>query len=825
MLFVEYGLVIMLIRQICTKGSICIVLILSVFGCTGGVKARDTEILPLNQQQTEFLLNVNTPQHTETVHTETVLEAITPPPPISNFTGDGKKGMSLGIQVPEGQGLNTALSNIPSMVQGCLVYNIRKYSAITVLDPVALDKVIMETLDGKYEDNLDIVRLGHIAHVEHWMTGRITETPYGYNLQFNVTDTTPNARTLASYSGNCTASQLIDQSAIQIASIELLTQMGVQLTTQAKNELSTTNTQQSIKAQSFLANSRASERQGGNEIEVYFNAVLAAKFDPTLPEAVNRSAILAANISSARTGDNLREDVRWRNEWVARLAETEKYVKDYNDYYNKYYSDYYNDFYKKYTDNWNKFIQSLPELPNTLFYTADARNYGATNYDNNTTSYTGIKAYLHASQNWIQSVQTAIQTMDAPVAEVQRTVQAEQAAVQAAIQEVVRTVNNGLNATGQMSRWRLQPLNVGVTAVRFNNSFVQNRRQKQENQTFNVTVELVNSQNNRVIGRSAFQTSRTFSITNSGLSVSDDEQKIVNFTNVNIHELPPSDDLLAIRIASVNGTAAETAIKNGVLSIQLVNVAEWNYNPWDYEMQNGQITQYYGKGSNIIIPGTILDEPVTSIKERVFSYNHRASITIPSSVTSIGNNAFSNNQLTSVTIGANVTLSSSAIGSSFEELYNSNGKLAQTYMRRDNSRTWGFNTTEADFNFDPATGTITGYYGNSSRITIPETIGGIPVTAIRNGVFNLQKKRDGRQIKSGGIRQYIVYEMRIGKNVAFDNSAFTDSDFGVYYRRNKRKAGTYIHIYTYNDNNEYNGRMRGQYGRGDSWKWQYTPDR
>ena len=288
-------------------------------------------------------------------------------PPVQYWTGDGGKEISLGIIVPESQGLNADQEYLSAMVQGVLVANISKYSNISVLDRVSLDKVIAETLDGVYEDSLDIVRLGHVAHVENMMTGKIIKTSTGYTLQINVTDTTPNARTIASYSGTCTASQLDDQSAIQLASKELLLQMGVQLSDRAIAELSTTN-QKSITVQTWLAQGITAEKQG-NEIEALSYYFQAAKFDPAMPEAANRSSILAANISSGNIGDDLRNDVQWRRGWVARLEETEKYVKNYNDYYTRYYTDYYNNFYKNYTEHWEKFLQTLPELPFTLFYT------------------------------------------------------------------------------------------------------------------------------------------------------------------------------------------------------------------------------------------------------------------------------------------------------------------------------------------------------------------------------------------------------------------------------------------------------------------------
>ena len=123
------------------------------------------------------------------------------------WAGDGRSGMSLGIRVPDSQGLGTEQSYIPAMVQGVLVSNIKKYSAISVLDRVSLDRVITETLDPTYEDNFDIVSLGHVTHVDYWMTGSIIRSSTGYTLQINVTDTTPNARTIASFSGLFTVFQ------------------------------------------------------------------------------------------------------------------------------------------------------------------------------------------------------------------------------------------------------------------------------------------------------------------------------------------------------------------------------------------------------------------------------------------------------------------------------------------------------------------------------------------------------------------------------------------------------------------------------------------
>jgi len=242
------------------------------------------------------------------------------------FTGSGGRGMRLAILVPESTGLSEDQAYLPRMVQGALVSSISKYSSISVLDRVSLDKVITETLDPTYEDNLDIVRLGHVAQVGYMMTGNITRASTGYALQINISETTPDARTIASYSGTSTVAQFDDFSAIRRASRELLEQLGVELTATAKNELDGAGSSREIRAQTNLAQGIVAQQRGTvvEAMAYYYDAVA---LDPQLSEANNRLSTLSSNISSGNIGENVRNDIQRRNEWMKVLTEAEDYFE------------------------------------------------------------------------------------------------------------------------------------------------------------------------------------------------------------------------------------------------------------------------------------------------------------------------------------------------------------------------------------------------------------------------------------------------------------------------------------------------------------------
>jgi hypothetical protein len=548
--------------------------------------------------------------------------------PETYFTGNGGRGMRLGIIVPESEGLNANQAYLPAMVQGVLVSAISKYSAISVLDRVSLDRVIAETLDPTYEDNLDIVRLGHVAQVGYLMTGKIIRTTTGYTLQINVSDTSPDAKTIAAYSGTSTAAELDDHTAIQKASQDLLTQMGVRLTNTARAELGRANSQQAINAEAALARGLTAQRQG-TEVAALSYFFQAVALDPSLLEAANRASVVSADISSGNIGEDVRNDIVWRRNWVARLTEAEQSF-----------------------DQFNK----TTSMPYTLFY-PDEIKQGTVNYQNETVTLS-IETYLRPSQTWGRSVGIPMQ-------------------------RTLRAVYDGLQATQRTGDWNLRSWpRQSVTNL---NSFVR------QSNNFTIAAELLNDRY-QVIGRQSFRMDGYWEFTYNGntpagVSISDDVRRTVDFT-VKADDIT---NRLTIRIASVNGVDAETAARNGVMQIRALTRAEYDQNGRYNNIFNFVLGEIKGlssdgkkeniarNGFDIYVPGSIWGDPVTAIGARAFFIPAAASIYLPDSVTYIGAEAFYS--LDRISIGANVTMEDNvfAVEAYFVKKYRNNNRMAGVY--------------------------------------------------------------------------------------------------------------------------------------------------
>jgi len=586
---------------------------------------------------------------------------------IPYWTGDGAKNDSIAILPLTGQGLSNEEELIPVTVQGILVGDMSGFSAMRVVDRINLDNIIAEGESGYYADENNFAQLGQLANVRYIMNGSVQKTGTGFVLQLRVSEANGTSR--AVYTGNCRLEELENQSAVKQASVYLLEQLGVKLTSAGQEALMAPVTEARRQADNALARGIIAQRQGTEvaALSYYFQAVA---YDPSLLEAMNRSSILNANISSGNIGEDVRNDIAWRRNWVQRLTETEQSFAEFN---------------------------RTESIPYTLFYAEDIQQ-GAVNYRDETVILS-IETYLRPSHTWGRTVGIPMQ-------------------------QTLKAVYDGLQATKRAGDWGLQGWpQRGVTNL---NSFAR------RSNSFTITAELLDDQN-RVIGRQSFQSDGYWEFTYNGnaptgILISDDVRRTVNF----IVKADDITDRLTIRIASVNGVDAETAARNGVMQIRAMPKAEYDLNGRYNAVLNFALGEIRGLSNNVrqenqvkifeyfpdpklyipdssfarsgfdlYIPDSIWGDPVVSISRKAFSrfityiYTRNntmeqapaRSVYLPDSITYVGEEAFSiyNNNINfdpdTISIGANVTLANHAFDedNSFASYYIKNNRRAGLY--------------------------------------------------------------------------------------------------------------------------------------------------
>jgi len=558
------------------------------------------------------------------------------------FTGDGGKNISIAILTPKAGGLAENQGYLPTLVQGEFVSNFSSYSAISILDRERLDNQYAELLSGYYDDNAkEGLDLGHLTPTTHIMGGSITRTSTGYALQMQITKSF-DKMTTASYSGTFTFAELDNLTGIRRASLDLLQKMGVTLTAQAKGELAEAAMYNHVNAQTTLAKGITAQKQG-TEVAALSYYFQAASFDPSLLEAVNRSSILNANISSGNIGDNVRNDIQWRKDWVARLTETEQYF-----------------------DSFNR-TESMPYI---LFYTGDIKQVGEINYQNETVTMGGIETHLHGSSIWTVSIERALQA-----------------------------VYDGLNATKRKDVWGLSNWpRQGITNLNFAG---RSRNYSIVFELFNNQNKVIGRQTLQTSGSWGLNRNSGRPVIN----VNADDRKSVNFQNINANDITDrmtiriaTVDGIDAETATWNGVLQIRAItrneliKNSNYKFVKGEIQGFTNNAArDVEIIYTSVKNPVGPDLNqnfeLIIPNTIWDDPVISIGDKAFYNNTITSVIIPNNVKSIGREAFPwynigdsadkrGKSISRITIGEKVTIQSSC---DFLEVYVKNGRKAGTY--------------------------------------------------------------------------------------------------------------------------------------------------
>jgi hypothetical protein len=529
------------------------------------------------------------------------------------YTGDGGKGKGIAILAPKAIGLAEDQEYLPGFVQGEFVSNFTGYSDISVLDRQRLFEQYAELQSGWYDDNAkEGADMGHLPPTEYIMGGSITKTVTGYGLQMSITRT-DDKTTPASYSANCTFAELDNLTVVRRASLSLLEKIGVTVTERGRTELSGAAAVNHVNAQAALAQGIVAQQKGtATAVTAAAYYYQAAVFDPSLLEATNRRSVMTANISSGNIGNDTRNEIRWQEDWKARLAETEQYFA-------------------------RLFRSSTPSY-GLSYLTAFER--GAIDFTKKTTSLS-FQVNLHAFSTWFDLVPAA----------------------------VLQEVRDGLNATKKKDTWgfgywprqtvtNLNPFQGGRNdfAVVF--------------ELVNDKGDVIGRQSLSIGGSWGFNFSSEKEVT---LNYQENDSRTVTFRDVNANKI---SDTLTIRVASVNGAAPETVTRNGSLQITALSEFPSDFefsrgvitkytgkegrdivipaSIWGDPVKRISKSAFEGKK----LTGVTILDGVTSIEERAFLNCGLTRATIPASVTRIGSYAFGDTvryNLTSVTFGGNST--------------------------------------------------------------------------------------------------------------------------------------------------------------------------
>jgi len=597
------------------------------------------------------------------------------------FTGDGGKGMKLAVLEPSVNGITDDEKKwMPSTIQSSITGDFNRFSAMTIIDRQNFEKIIAEqslSASGDFSEK-DFIRIGQLINARYILVGSVTRTATAYMLELSVTDVESGERKASYPPTPVSPLNLENLSAVKEASANLLGQLGVRLTALGQQELKKAPDTSTVRAEVALARGITAQRQN-TEVAALSYFFQAQALNPALLEATNRASVLNANISSGNIGQNVRNDIEWRRNWVQRLTEAEQSFAEFN---------------------------KTGTMLYTLFY-SDEIKQGAVNYQNETVTLS-METYLRPSHTWGRTVAVPMQ-------------------------RTLRSVYDGLQATKRASEWGLQGWpRQGVTNL---NSFAR------RSNSFTVTAELLNDKN-QVIGRQSFRADGYWEYTYdgyvpAGIRISDDVRSTVNFT-VKADDIT---DRLTIRIASINGTNAETAARNGVLQIRAMPKAEYDTNNRLSNIFHFAFGEIKGHSSNarkedfardgfeVYIPGVIWGDQVVAIGREAFSkfkgedrrfktgviQNVQVppdSVYLPDSVTSIGEAAFSvlfqyktnvGSDLYDdfgpliISIGANVSMvgrervfRDASFAANFSNFYRGRNRVAGVYKRNPFGGPWNY---------------------------------------------------------------------------------------------------------------------------------------
>jgi len=607
------------------------------------------------------------------------------------WTGDGGSGRSITILPPRGSGLTADQAYLPDFVANELVSNFNTFSAMTLFDRVNNQKQYEELLSGYYaEDDKAGLDIGRLASTDYMLLGNITKTSTGYALQLTI-NRNSDKTTVATYSGTVSITELDNMIGVRRASLDLLQKMGVQLTAQARAELTRAPETDQLKALTAMAQGIVAERQG-TQVAALTYFFQAAAFDASLTEAVSRSSVMSTNISTGNIGANIRNDFAWSDAWEAKLKETETFINDMLRNTNPQRSIFYSDNVQEIESARDREKRTTEFRIDVVLHThaivpVSAQRTAQAVYDGLQTTQ---RAQAWKFDGWPRQGRTNVNPFNRQWGGM----------IQIAFEmlnersQVIGRQSVDMDSRYSFSGTRLDGPGTAFSTVRFTGVKADDITDR-----MSIRIATINGHSPEEAGISRIapisagqmQTNKNYTIYNGAIRPNSNDRNLGVVNNI------PAE-LWGERVTGI----ADRAYENSGIT--------------DLTIPNSVTTIGASAFANNRLPVVNIPEGVTTIGDRAFANNHwtidrrsedgtlyrtdhvgLSAVSIPNSVTYIGEDAFASHWTTyhsdkggytldhwlpyEVSIGANVRLGNNAMGHGFEAFYTKTGRQAGTYSK------------------------------------------------------------------------------------------------------------------------------------------------
>jgi hypothetical protein len=250
----------------------------------------------------------------------------------SYFTGDGAKGLTLAVLLPQGRAAGgKALPEnehwLLSFVQGNLTSDFSRYSAMEVIDRQTISQVLEEqnlSLRQNSGDKNTIIKIGNITNAQFLLTGTLEKmNANNYSLQLSIV----NAETAVIRASHVAAVSMADLRSLRPlreASIDLLKQMDVNLTAEGEQAIRSIATSE---AQGAIALAQGIAAGEENSVEKLIYLTNAVAFDSRQLEAIDLLASAESDMGEVGTGAALRNDAERQKQFQTMLNQFEKHYQ------------------------------------------------------------------------------------------------------------------------------------------------------------------------------------------------------------------------------------------------------------------------------------------------------------------------------------------------------------------------------------------------------------------------------------------------------------------------------------------------------------------